>query len=125
MLSRIHSVDISSMDLSFLPEQSKFLPGNLRQLFDLDESLDEARILENFKQSHTPVNRAVLLHGDFWPGNVLWKDEKIVDVIDWEDAKLGDPLADLAISRLDILLTFGTRAMDEFTHRYESILPVN
>jgi aminoglycoside phosphotransferase (APT) family kinase protein len=35
-----------------------------------------------------------LLHGDYWPDNTLWRDGRLVCVIDWEDAALGDPLAD-------------------------------
>ena len=38
----------------------------------------------------------VLLHGDFWPENLLWRDGDIVAVLDWEDAAIGDPMADLA-----------------------------
>ncbi|MEZ4555340.1 MAG: phosphotransferase [Caldilineaceae bacterium] len=42
---------------------------------------------------HAPV----LLHGDFWPGNVLWQDGRLTGVIDWEGAEArGDPLADVA-----------------------------
>jgi aminoglycoside phosphotransferase (APT) family kinase protein len=38
----------------------------------------------------------VLLHGDFWPGNALWRDGALVAILDWEDAAIGDPLADVA-----------------------------
>lgn len=65
-------------------------------------------------------NRSVLLHGDFWPGNTLWKDGRLVAVIDWEDAAIGDPLADVANARLELLWAFGIEAMAEFTRRYES-----
>jgi aminoglycoside phosphotransferase (APT) family kinase protein len=34
---------------------------------------------------------------------VLWRDGRIVAVIDWEDAQVGDPLADLANTRLELL----------------------
>ncbi len=34
---------------------------------------------------------------------MLWKDGQLVAVIDWEDAPLGDPLADVANSRLESL----------------------
>ena len=34
------------------------------------------------------VNRPVLLHGDFWPGNILWRDGRLVAVIDWEKRPL-------------------------------------
>jgi aminoglycoside phosphotransferase (APT) family kinase protein len=70
-------------------------------------------------------NTSVLLHGDFWPGNILWRDGTLVAVIDWEDAKLGDPLTDLAISRLDILWIFGVDAMHSFTHHYMSMMAID
>ena len=59
-------------------------------------------------------NRSVLLHGDFWPGNILWRDGQIVGVIDWEDAAFGDPLADIANTRLELLWAFGVEAMRQF-----------
>jgi len=65
-------------------------------------------------------NTSVLLHGDFWPDNSLWKDGQLVAVIDWEDAALGDPLADVANSRLEILWAFGIDTMRNFTHQHQS-----
>ena len=70
-------------------------------------------------------NPSVLLHGDFWPGNVLWREEKLVAVIDWEDATLGSTLIDLAISRLDIGLIFGIDAMECFTRHYKSMMSLD
>nr|WP_232345185.1 phosphotransferase [Paenactinomyces guangxiensis] len=67
-------------------------------------------------------NKSVLLHGDFWPGNLLWKDGQLVAVIDWEDAAFGDPLADVANCRLEILWAFGIDAMNDFTHQYQSMV---
>jgi aminoglycoside phosphotransferase (APT) family kinase protein len=66
------------------------------------------------------VNRSVLLHGDFWPGNLLWRDGRLVAVIDWEDASIGDPLLDLAVSRLELLWAFGVDAMHRFTDLYST-----
>ncbi len=63
-------------------------------------------------------NRPVLLHGDYWPGNVMWQEGRLVAVIDWEDACLGDPLADLATARVELLCRYGAAAMDRFTDRY-------
>jgi aminoglycoside phosphotransferase (APT) family kinase protein len=71
------------------------------------------------------VNQPALLHGDFWPGNLLWKDGKLVAVIDWEDAEVGNPLADFAISRLDILWIFGLDALHAFTERYQSLVTLD
>lgn len=63
------------------------------------------------------------VHGDFWPGNVLWSGDRIAAVIDWESAALGDPLADVACTRLDLLFVYGRDAMDEFTECYRVLRP--
>lgn len=63
-------------------------------------------------------NRAVLLHGDYWPGNVLWRDGLLRAVIDWEDACLGDQLADLATVRVELWCRYGPEAAEAFTERY-------
>jgi len=125
-LARIHRVDC--LRLSFLPKQAEGLADSLgKRPKKVDESLDEGCIRQTL-ESAWPLpqrNASVLLHGDYWPGNVLWQDEELVAVIDWEDAKLGDPLTDLAISRLDILWIFGIDAMTSFTHHYESTMAID
>ncbi|HEX6484878.1 MAG TPA: phosphotransferase family protein [Ktedonobacteraceae bacterium] len=123
-LSRIHAVDCSKLDLSFLPQQENKYAEKLRERpANVDESLDEGHIRDALEaawplpQHNTPV----LLHGDFWPGNILWKDGQLVAVVDWEDAASGDPLADLANSRLEMLWAFGIEAMHRFTQQYQSM----
>lgn len=39
---------------------------------------------------------AVVCHGDFGPQNVLVVDERISGLLDFEDARIGDPLLDVA-----------------------------
>lgn len=94
---------------------------------NLDESLDEGHIRDVLEAAWplSQSNPSVLLHGDFWPGNILWKNGQLVAVIDWEDARLGDPLADVANSRLEILWAFGSEAMQSFTHQYQSMTCIN
>ena len=70
-------------------------------------------------------NRSVLLHGDFWPGNILWKDGQLVGIIDWENAAVGDPLADVANSRLEMLWAFGNDAMQSFTSQYQTVTTID
>jgi len=65
----------------------------------------------------------VLLHGDLWPGNVLWRDARIAAIVDWEDAAIGDPLRDLAVARLELLWAYGREEMDEFTEQYRGACP--
>ncbi len=123
-LSSIHNVDCSNLDLSFLPQQVKIYAEKFRERpAKVDESLDEGRIREALEAAWPlpHLNEYTLLHGDYWPGNILWEKGRVTAVIDWEDAQFGDPLADLANSRLEILWAFGIEAMHSFTHNYQSM----
>ncbi len=122
-LSGIHQLDCSKLEVSFLPKiEQKYIEKLRARPTDMDEFLDEGHIRDAleavwpFSQRNPPV----VLHGDFWPGNILWKDGQLVAIIDWEDAALGDPLADVANSRLEILWAFGIDAMGSFTQQYQS-----
>ena len=126
-LAKIHSVAGSHPDLSFLPGGLKSFEATFKRPSTLNESLDEGRIRKTLEVVW-PLpqrNAAALLHGDYWPGNILWREGKLVAVIDWEDARLGDPLYDLAISRLDLLWIYGVEAMDVFTRHYQSLMALD
>ncbi len=59
-----------------------------------------------------------IVHGDLWPGNVIWRSNEIASVVDWEDAAVGDPLSDVANCRLELALAWGDQAAGEFTTQY-------
>jgi aminoglycoside phosphotransferase (APT) family kinase protein len=122
-LVKIHEVK-ETPDLSFLPRQDK---GFGARPADLDTSLSEDRIRAALESASplSQVNESGLLHGDYWPGNILWRNGKLAAVIDWEDARIGDPLADLANCRLELLWWFGAAAMDDFTDRYRSLARID
>jgi aminoglycoside phosphotransferase (APT) family kinase protein len=127
-LVRIHQIDGSKVDLSFLPNLEQGYAERLRERpATVDESLDEGRIRDALEAVWPFLQRnpSVLLHGDFWPGNTLWRDGQLMAIIDWEDAKLGDPLADVANSRLEILWAFGADAMQRFTSQYQSMTTID
>lgn len=121
-LAQIHRLPLS--DLAFLPTLSRELEP-APEFPDL--VLGEIRIREALArvQPARQSNETVVLHGDYWPGNLLWRDGKLAAVIDWEDACLGDPLADLANSRLEVNWAFGAEAMRIFTERYCVAHPVD
>ena len=126
-LAGIHRIDVSNQDLSFLPEQARIYAENFTtRPGKLDESIGEGRIRDTLEEAWplTQRNTSVLLHGDFWPGNVLWKEGRLAAVIDWEDAQFGDPLADVANGRFEILCAFGMEAMQGFTCHYQSMNPI-
>jgi aminoglycoside phosphotransferase (APT) family kinase protein len=122
-LATIHGVTDSS-ELSFL-RREEFGLGATPSV--LDTALSEDRIREALASAPSLAGRnaPVLLHGDYWPGNILWRDGELVAVVDWEDASVGDPLADLGNTRLEILWAFGVDAMNDFTHCYRALTTVD
>lgn len=127
-LVKIHQVDPAKVDLSFLPERgNRCAELDRKRLYEVDPSSLEGRIKELLEEAgpFAQENAPTLLHGDFWPGNSLWHDGKLVAVIDWEDAGWGDPLIDLAQSRAEIVWIFGIEAMQLFTREYQSIMLLN
>jgi aminoglycoside phosphotransferase (APT) family kinase protein len=121
-LAAIHRVDIARLD--FLPRQNERLAQWFATLPAAgDESSPEGRAMAALKSAWPPVsqNKPCLLHGDFWPGNVLWQDGRLVGVIDWEDAEIGDPVGELANTRLELLWAYGSKAAALFTRNYREI----
>lgn len=120
ILSEIHAVDLGQRDLSFLPRQAERVADYLVATLPTEERIQRAmrRAADRVKP-----NASALLHGDFWPGNLLWRGEALSGIIDWEDAVLGDPLGDLGKSRLEMLWALGEAAMGEYTAQYLALNP--
>lgn len=118
LLARIHSVGTGAA--AFLPPITARIERLLRQppVDRADPLESEIRAALGAAWPLPARNPAVLLHGDYWPGNILWQGERLAAVIDWEDAALGDPLADVAICRLDMLWAFGVEVMAAFSEAY-------
>jgi aminoglycoside phosphotransferase (APT) family kinase protein len=67
----------------------------------------------------SPV-RSALVHGDFRPGNVLYDGDRIVGLLDWEMAHIGDPVEDLAWAYRGIWSPERFVSLDEFVNAYEA-----
>ena len=67
----------------------------------------------------------VLLHGDFWPQNLIWQGDKIAAILDWEDAALGDPLSDVACAVLELKYLFDDALVDHFIGSYSRHCPID
>lgn len=63
----------------------------------------------------------VILHTDYWSGNILWQDGHLSAVVDWEEAGYGDPAVDVAYCRMEYYLEGLDDAADEFLHAYEAM----
>lgn len=122
-LARLHTITSSATDLAFLPALGRGYGDAPQQL---DETLGEShiRVALDAANPHPGTSTPVLLHGDFWPGNVLWRDGRLVAVVDWEDAARGDRLSDVANARLELLWAIGADAMSAFTQHYRALTAV-
>lgn len=115
MLARIHAAPVG--ELPELPTRNNALP----ELFDYLPNAAEWHSLRGRLSTLHDTQYAgapTLLHGDFWPENVLWRGGEIAAVLDWEDAALGDPLSDVACARLELRYKFGKRGALRFTQAY-------
>lgn len=65
---------------------------------------------EQVRSHRVPAAASVLLHGDVWGGNMLWKGDRCVALIDWKGAGVGDPGIDLGNLRMQMALQYGQDA---------------
>lgn len=127
-LVSIHRLDASAAAGIDLPRRDDAVARSLAEPpAVLDHRLREGVIREALRRRPAPSHDGPsrLLHGDYWPGNVIVRGDDLVAVIDWEDAALGDPLADVATTRLDLAWAFGPEATAAFTDHYLSLLPID
>jgi aminoglycoside phosphotransferase (APT) family kinase protein len=123
-LAALHDARIPRAEVPFLADVRDYAAlrigtGSARP----DDFAGQTQIREALRSGWPPpqANEPTVLHGDYWPGNVLWRDGLVVAVIDWEDALFGDPLADLGVARLEIAWIYGPAAMDTFTRHYQEV----
>lgn len=103
LLATIHTLDWAGAGMgAFLPD-----PGRRAAHHELDrweavlrrdqlEPHPELELVLGWLRHTAPDGaRTVLVHGDFKPGNVLLDGDRIVALLDWELAHLGDPMEDL------------------------------
>ena len=62
----------------------------------------------------------VFLHMDFWPGNILWVDDRISAVLDWDAAAYGDRAIDVGNFRMEMHLRGIKEAAQPFLEYYEA-----
>lgn len=127
-LFRIHQVEIHGQEpLPSIMPSGRFSDYYGDSLFSADPVFQESRV-RRVLESAWPIagrNRSALLHGDYWPGNMLWRGGKLAAVIDWEDAGTGDPLLDLAGVRMETNWIFGQDFCDQFSAQYLAMDPLD
>lgn len=104
-LADIHAVDWQRVGLAELARKpEEFLARNIRRMQQLYDAVRHREVKEideagAWLQSHAPEQAATTLtHGDYKLDNVMFgplPPARIVAVVDWEIATIGDPLVDL------------------------------
>jgi aminoglycoside phosphotransferase (APT) family kinase protein len=71
-------------------------------------------------EGRAPAHERVFIHRDYHPGNVLWRREEVSGVVDWVNASIGSPWADVGHCRVNLASQLGQRAADRFMDLYRA-----
>ncbi|MEM5518557.1 phosphotransferase [Henriciella sp. AS95] len=114
----------STKALPDLPERTDPIPDLIGFLPSTEENQAFRAWLEALK-SAPYAGALVPLHGDFWPGNLVWQGDCLAAILDWEDAAIGDPLSDVACTCLELRYLFGGAVMQRFADAYRAHAPID
>lgn len=112
-LAKLHTVDWKARGLADFGKPGDFFErqiGRWSRQWALSQSAPSADVdhLLRWLPKHVPASAATtIVHGDFRIGNLIFhpSEPRVVGVLDWELATLGQPAADLAYSALGWRLT--------------------
>ena len=65
--------------------------------------------------------RAVFIHRDYHPTNVLWRGTAVSGVVDWINACRGPAGVDVAHCRTNLEAMYGLETADQFLARYRDV----
>lgn len=124
-LARVHDVPLGDDALALFDDQTAHLTARLAARDPeprIAEHPDGGRSWSALRAAlpELPERPPHFLHGDYWPGNTLWEEDRLVAVVDWEQPAFGHPESDLAYCRLDVSLLGMPRAAEELVRAYEA-----
>jgi aminoglycoside phosphotransferase (APT) family kinase protein len=132
-LARLHELDVSTMRLSGLDIPETPTDVALAGKFSFMEA-DFAAVRPTLRPEpllelgiwwlHANVpqgaRRVSFLQGDTGPGQLMFADDRLTALIDWELAHVGDPMLDLGVARMRNMLYPVGPLHEPFTH-YERV----
>jgi aminoglycoside phosphotransferase (APT) family kinase protein len=128
ILGRLHNVDASAAGVDFLGtptaataalEQVELFEGGYhRQRL---EEFPAISYMIRWLKKHQPVaTRVSVIHGDFRLGNFMYDGGRILAMLDWEQAHVGDPLEEIAFMYWALWSLESVVPLTEFIARYEA-----
>lgn len=124
-LAKIHSIPCGEEEQSFLlkrnTEATWFLNSERPPVYmqEYPGGSEVWHLLRDQFPKVRPVS-PVLLHLDYWSGNILWHEDEISAVIDWEEAAYGDPAVDVGYALMNMMMMGLPDAAEDFLRIYES-----
>ena len=97
ILARIHATDLATLP-PLVTRQAADQIANLRQSLDqlgTPQPVFELALSWLDRRKPPPIDRPLLVHGDYRTGNYLVDETGVTAILDWEGAHLGDPVEDL------------------------------
>lgn len=115
----IHETDTSGADGPLLQPLgiAKWVPPSAKPSALLSRSIDAVQRYLPSLDGH----QLSLLHGDFHPGNLVWRRNTLSGVVDWSMARLGPRWYEVAYCRADIALLLGVPAAKRMARHYMDI----
>lgn len=97
ILARIHATDPATLPPLVRREAADHIAGLRRSLDTLGrpQPVFELALSWLDRRKPAPLDRPVLVHGDYRTGNYLVDETGVTTILDWELAHLGDPVEDL------------------------------
>ena len=135
-LAELHSIDYQEIGLGDFARPDGFVERQIRRRYEaLVEIMKNCRELPEMTRIHDWLEREMppqnpdvgILHGDYHMANVMYAADpppRLVAMIDWEIAAIGDPLTDLGTTfthppNMFMFQEPGFPTEEEFVQRYE------
>ena len=107
-LAKLHQVDFEAVGLGDWARPGDYIDRQLSRFTKQYRSAETEPIpamealIKSLPMAAPPNRRVALVHGDFKLGNMIFhpSEPRLMAVLDWELATIGDPVADLAFSAL-------------------------
>ena len=122
-LAKIHAIPLTENDLRFMLDGNDEVVWFLRhektkeEMFTHPDGRITWQAVHDLLPTIQPVPPA-LMHIDYWLGNILWHNNRLTAVLDWEEASYGDPGYDVAYLRLELAMLGGEPLADAFLAAY-------
>lgn len=124
-LARIHRLPCPDELIAILPDATSqatwFLENDIVPEY-MQAYPDGESIWNTIRQELPKITPTdpVLVHGDYWSGNMLWEKGQLTAILDWENVAFGEAGFDIAYCRMEMIIDGMDDAADTFLETYET-----